>query len=57
MDFIDDSPAQKSNLKVGDVLLNVGNYKIYSQGDLANASFFSEPGTILTSKLKEMAKN
>ena len=50
--FIDDSPAQKSNLKVGDVLLKVGNYKIYSQGDLANASFFSEPGTILDFKVK-----
>ena len=54
--FIDDSPAQKSNLKVGDVLLNVGNYKIYSQGDLANASFFSEPGTILDFKVKRNGK-
>ncbi len=54
--FIDDSPAQKSNLKVGDVLLNVGNYEIYSQGDLANASFFSEPGTILDFKVKRNGK-
>ena len=54
--FIDDSPAAKSNLKVGDVLLNVGNYKIYSQGDLANASFFSEPNTILDFKVKRDGK-
>ena len=43
--FIDDSPAQNSNLKVGDILLSVGQQKIISQGDLANASFFSEPET------------
>ena len=40
--FIDDSPAKNSNLKVGDILLSVGQQKIISQGDLANASF-SEP--------------
>ena len=43
--FIDDSPAKNSSLKVGDVLLSVGQQKIRSQGDLANASFFSEPET------------
>ena len=43
--FIDDSPAKNSNLKVGDILLSVGQQKIISQGDLANASFFSEPET------------
>ena len=49
---MDKSPAAKSNLKVGDVLLKVGNYSIRSQGDLANASFFAEPNTILDFKSK-----
>lgn len=43
--FIEDSPAKNSNLKIGDILLSVGQQKIMSQGDLANASFFSEPET------------
>ena len=54
--FVDDSPAQKSNLKVGDVLLKVGNYQIHSQGDLANASFFSEAGTIQDFKVRRDGK-
>ena len=54
--FVDKSPAAKSNLKVGDVLLKVGNYSIRSQGDLANASFFAEPNTILDFKIKREGK-
>lgn len=45
--FVADSPAQKSELKIGDHLLKVGNHTITSNGDLANASFFSQPDTII----------
>jgi C-terminal processing protease CtpA/Prc len=50
--FVDDSPAEKSKLKIGDVIMSVGVVAIHTQGDLANASFFAEPGTILEFKVK-----
>ena len=54
--FIEDSPAIKSNLKVGDVLVEVGGDSIETQGDLANASFFAVPETILEFKVKREVK-
>ena len=54
--FIDDSPARESNLEVGDVLLEVGGVSIETQGDLANASFFAVPETILEFKVKRDVK-
>lgn len=45
--FVKNSPADQSNLKVGDHLVKVGNLAINSNGDLANSSFFAEPDTIL----------
>ena len=54
--FVENSPAQKSNLKVGDILLKVGNQPIHTQGDLANASFFAEPKTILEFMIKRNGK-
>ena len=50
--FVDDSPAEKSKLKIGDVIMSVVVVAIHTQGDLANASFFAEPGTILEFKVK-----
>ena len=32
--FVENSPAKKSNLKIGDILLKVGNQLIQNQGDL-----------------------
>jgi S1-C subfamily serine protease len=55
--FVDDSPAKDSKLKVGDILHTVGGVSIKTQGDLANASFFAEPDTILEFKVKRDGKN
>ncbi|MEC8420918.1 MAG: S1C family serine protease [Verrucomicrobiota bacterium] len=54
--FVENSPAKKSNLKIGDILLKVGNQLIQNQGDLANVSFFSEPKTILEFTIKRDGK-
>ena len=55
--FVDDSPAKDSKLKVGDILQTVGGVSIMTQGDLANASFFAEPDTILEFKVKRAGKD
>lgn len=54
--FVDDSPAKISKLKIGDVIISVGGVSIQTQGDLANASFFAEPDTILEFKVKRDGK-
>ena len=54
--FVDDSPAKDSKLKVSDILHTVGGVSIKTQGDLANASFFAEPDTILEFKVKRDGK-
>ena len=54
--FVDESPAKMSKLKTGDVIISVGGVSIHTQGDLANASFFAEPGTILEFKVKRDGK-
>lgn len=54
--FVDDSPAKMSKLKIGDVIISVGGVSIQTQGDLANASFFAEPDTILEFKVKRDGK-
>ena len=55
--FVEDSPAKKSNLSKGDILLQVGKTLIKSQGDLANSSFFAEPDTILEFKVRRDNKD
>ena len=50
--FIDGSPDEKSNLQTGDILLQVGEQLIRTQGDLANASFFAQPNVVLDFKIK-----
>ena len=50
--FVDDSPAKISKLKTGDIIISVGGVSIHTQGDLANASFFAEPNTIIEFKVK-----
>ena len=54
--FVDDSPAKMSKLKIGDFIISVGGVSIQTQGDLANASFFAEPDTILEFKVKRDGK-
>ena len=54
--FVDNSPAKDSKLKVGDIIHTVGGVSIKTQGDLANASFFAEPDTILEFKVKRDGK-
>lgn len=54
--FVDDSPAKISKLKIGDVIISVGGVSIQTQGDLANASFFAEPDTILEFRVKRDGK-
>ena len=54
--FVDDSPAKMSKLKIGDVIISVGGVSIQTQGDLANASFFAEPDTILEFRVKRDGK-
>tara|TARA_B100001248_G_scaffold246726_1_gene217562 strand:+ start:65 stop:1153 length:1089 start_codon:yes stop_codon:yes gene_type:complete len=54
--FVDDSPAKMSKLKTGDIIISIGGVSIHTQGDLANASFFSEPDTIIEFKIKRDGK-
>ena len=46
-DFVPDSPASLSKLKKGDILRRIAGTSITSPGDLAHASFFAKPGTLV----------
>ena len=46
-DFIDGSPGALSTLKKGDMLREIAGTVIRNRGNLANASFFSRPGTFV----------
>ena len=43
--FVEGSPGAESKLQKGDLLKEIGGTAIRNRGDLANASFFSRPGT------------
>ena len=45
--LVEKSPASKSKLSVGDVILKIDDKTVIRQGDLANAAFFSRPDTIV----------
>jgi len=42
-----DSPAFKSNFKVGDIISEINEIPVTNQGDLANTAFFARPDNIL----------
>jgi len=44
---VDGSPASKSALKKGDIIFKIGSVKVINRGDLAHASFFAKPGTVV----------
>lgn len=45
--FVEGSPGADSKLQKGDLLKKIGGVAISNRGDLANASFFSRPGTFV----------
>ena len=45
--FVEGSPGSESKLQKGDLLKEIGGIVIRNRGDLANASFFSRPGTFV----------
>jgi len=45
--FVEGSPGAESKLQKGDLLKEIGETVIRNRGDLANASFFSRPGTFV----------
>ncbi len=48
----DDGPARQAGLRVGDVLLKVGNHRINSPDDMVNAAFFLTSGEPVTITVK-----
>ena len=44
---VDGSPASKSSLKKGDIILEIASIKVDDRGDLAHAAFFASPGTVV----------
>ena len=44
---MDGSPASKSSLKKGDIILEIASIQVNDRGDLAHAAFFASPGTVV----------
>ena len=45
--LLENSPAAKSKLKIGDIIRKIDGKEIKKQGDLANSAFFSRPDNIV----------
>jgi serine protease Do len=45
--LLENSPAAKSKLKIGDIIRKIDGKEIKKQGDLANTAFFSRPDNIV----------
>jgi len=53
---IDGSPASKSSLKKGDRITKIGSVEVLDRGDLAHASFFAKPGTVVSFQVERDGK-